>query len=179
MKSNSDMNDTKSISSDELLQRADKSLAEYDSNQFHQHMADYRQLYIKEKYPMGEYRVIIAGGRHFNDYELLQERCLYYLSEKLKTHRVIIVSGHASGADTLGERFAEEHNLPCELHPANWSRHGRAAGPIRNAEMAGVADALIAFWDGKSRGTANMIRLGQEKGLKVIVVQYQEPESNL
>lgn len=121
---------------------------------------------------MEEYRVIIAGGRTFDDYALVKEKCELYLSEKLKTHRVIIVSGHASGADALGERFADEHNLPCELHPADWNRHGRAAGPIRNAEMAGVADALIAFWDGKSRGTASMIKLAKDKGLQVAVVNY-------
>lgn len=121
---------------------------------------------------MEEYRVIIAGGRTFDDYALVKEKCELYLSEKLKTHRVIIVSGHASGADALGERFADEYNLPCELHPADWNRHGRAAGPIRNAEMAGVADALIAFWDGKSRGTASMIKLAKDKGLQVAVVNY-------
>ena len=105
------------------------------------------------------YRVIIAGCRDFDNYELLKEKCEYYLQNKMQTHNVIIVSGHASGADTLGERFAAEHNLLCELHPADWDKHGRAAGPIRNAEMADVADALIAFWDGMSRG--RMARLGE------------------
>lgn len=121
---------------------------------------------------MEDYKVIIAGGRTFNDYELVKEKCEIHLMEKMKTHNVIIVSGHASGADSLGERFAEEYHLPCELHPADWSRHGRAAGPIRNAEMAACADALIAFWDGKSKGTANMIKSAKAKGLQVSVVQY-------
>ena len=58
---------------------------------------------------MNNYRVIIAGCRDFNDYALLKQRCNYYLQEKMVTHNVIIVSGHASGADALGERFAEEH----------------------------------------------------------------------
>ena len=119
-----------------------------------------------------DYKVIIAGGRYFSDYALLQEKCDYYLSNKLKTHNVIIVSGHASGADSLGEKFAADHNLQCELYPADWDKHGKAAGPIRNAEMAEVADALIAFWDGQSRGTANMISLAKSKGLSVAVVRY-------
>lgn len=88
----------------------------------------------------------------FNDYPLLKERCEYYLQNKIKTHNVIIVSG----ADSLGEQFAKEHGLSCELHPADWNKHGRAAGPIRNAQMAEISDALIAFWDGKSRGTKSI-----------------------
>lgn len=90
----------------------------------------------------------------------------------MKTHNVIIISGHASGADSLGEKFAADHNLQCELFPADWEHHGKAAGPIRNAEMAEVTDALIAFWDGQSRGTKSMIDLAKRKGLQVAVVRF-------
>lgn len=123
---------------------------------------------------MEDYRVIIAGCRDFCDYDTLKERCEYYLQNKMKTHNVIIVSGHASGADSLGEKFATDHNLQCELYPADWKRHGKAAGPIRNAEMAEVADALIAFWDGKSCGTKSMIELAKRKGLQVALVRYDQ-----
>ena len=122
---------------------------------------------------MDDYRVIIAGGREFQDYALLKEKCEYYLQNKLQSDNVIIVSGHASGADSLGERFAAEHGLQIELHPADWAKHGRAAGPIRNREMAESADALIAFWDGQSRGTKNMIDTANAKGLKVAIVRYK------
>lgn len=118
------------------------------------------------------YKVIIAGGRHFDNYQLLKEKCDYYLQNKLKEGGVVIVSGHATGADALGERYAQERGLSIDAHPADWNQHGRAAGPIRNAEMAEVADALIAFWDGQSRGTANMINLAKSKGLKVAIVKY-------
>lgn len=121
---------------------------------------------------LDQYRVIVAGGREFNDYELLMSKCDYYLQNKLKEGRVVIVSGHATGADSLGERYAQERGLECEQYPADWKTHGRAAGPIRNAQMAEVADALIAFWNGQSRGTANMINLAKSKGLKVAVVNY-------
>lgn len=121
---------------------------------------------------MEDYRVIIAGCRDFCNYFMLKERCEYYLQNKMKTHNVIIVSGHASGADSLGEKFATDHNLPCELHPADWERHGKAAGPIRNEEMAEVADALIAFCDGQSKGTKSMIELAKSKGLQVAVVRF-------
>lgn len=119
---------------------------------------------------MNEYRVIVAGGRHFDDYQLLKEKCDYYLSQKIQTHNVIVVSGCATGADELGARYAAEKQLLVEPHPANWDKHGRAAGPIRNAEMAEVSDALIAFWDGKSRGTKSMIELAKSHNLKVAVV---------
>ena len=120
------------------------------------------------------YRVIIAGCRNFDDYALLKERCNDYLCEKMETHNVIIVSGHASGADALGERFAEEHGLQCEIHPADWGKYGRSAGPIRNAEMAEVSDALIAFWDGQNPGTRSMIELARKKGLQVSVVYFTD-----
>ena len=68
--------------------------------------------------------------------------------------------------------YAADHNLQCELFPADWEHHGKAAGPIRNAEMAEVADALIAFWDGQSRGTKSMIDLAKRKGLQVAVVRF-------
>ena len=123
---------------------------------------------------MTDYRVIIAGSRSFNDYELLREQCLSILQEKMRTHRVIIVSGHARGADSLGERFANEFRLPFELHPAKWRLLGKAAGMVRNAEMAKCSDALIAFWDGKSRGTAHMVNIARRQRLDISVFNYNE-----
>ena len=120
---------------------------------------------------ISKYRVIIAGCRDFADYELLKEKCDFYLQNK-KKEDVIIVSGHASGADALGERYAQERGYETEIYPADWKAHGRAAGPIRNAKMASVAHALIAFWDGKSRGTKNMIDTAGKHNLQVAVVRY-------
>lgn len=120
---------------------------------------------------ISKYRVIVAGCRDFTDYELLKEKCNFYLQDK-KPENVIIVSGHASGADALGERYAQERGLQLETFPADWKAHGRAAGPIRNAQMASVAHALIAFWDGKSRGVMNMIDTAKKHNLQVAVVRY-------
>ena len=120
---------------------------------------------------ISKYRVIIAGCRDFADYELLKEKCDFYLQNKEKED-IVIVSGHASGADALGERYAQERGLQLETYPADWKAHGRAAGPIRNENMARVANALIAFWDGKSRGTKNMIETARKYNLKVAVVRY-------
>lgn len=123
---------------------------------------------------MQEFRVIIAGSRKYNDYTTLKAKCDYLLSRKLTDPdcKVIIVSGGATGVDTLGERYASERGLDVERHPADWDKYGRAAGPKRNAEMADIADALIAFPKAgeENRGTLNMIQTARNKGLLVRVV---------
>lgn len=119
-----------------------------------------------------QYRVIIAGGRYFSDYELLKEKCDEFLHDKTG-EEIVIISGHASGADSLGERYAQERGYKIETYPADWKKYGRAAGPIRNEQMANIANALIAFWDGKSKGTKSMINLAKKKGLLVFVAQYE------
>ena len=121
--------------------------------------------------------MIIAGSRSFNDYGLLREHCLSILHDKMKTHRVIIVSGHARGADSLGEKFANEFCLPFELHPAKWRLLGKAAGMVRNAEMAKCSDELIAFWDGESRGTRHMINFARKRGLDISVFNTSQTRS--
>lgn len=118
-------------------------------------------------------KVIVAGGREFSNYNLLQQKCDHYLSNKVKEgYNIVIVSGTARGADSLGERYAKERGYKISRHPADWNTYGRRAGYLRNAEMANVADALIAFWDGKSPGTKSMIKLAEDKGLMVRVVNY-------
>lgn len=117
------------------------------------------------------FKVIIAGGRDFNNYQLLFTKCCRILDNH-KTTEVQIVSGTAKGADTLGERFAKETNTPLKRFPANWDLYGKSAGVIRNSDMADYADALIAFWDGKSRGTKNMIAEARLRGLPVRVIYY-------
>jgi hypothetical protein len=118
------------------------------------------------------YKVIIAGTRKFADYTLLCSSCDRLLSQKGLTHDIIIVSGTARGADKLGERYAKERGYNVELFPADWENKGRAAGYIRNADMANNADALIAFWDGTSHGTAHMIDIARKKNLPVRVIRY-------
>ena len=114
-----------------------------------------------------DFRVIIAGTRDFSNYELLRQKCDAILSAKRQDSNIVVVSGTARGADRLGERYARERGYEIRRFPADWDNDGNAAGPIRNAKMADNADALIAFWDGKSRGTRNMIETAEEKGLLV------------
>ena len=114
-------------------------------------------------------RVIIAGGRDFSDYERLSERVLHILSAQ---DQVTIVCGEARGADSLGKRLACEKGWKLLSFPADWDKYGKAAGYKRNEEMARNADALIAFWDGKSRGTKHMIDLAKKHNLQTRIVRY-------
>lgn len=122
---------------------------------------------------MEEFRVIIAGTRDFSNYELLKEKCDNILSTKRQDSNIVILSGTAKGADRLGERYARERGFLLRRFPADWDKDGNKAGPIRNAKMADNADALIAFWNGTSRGTAHMIMTAKEKGLATRVINYK------
>ena len=113
-------------------------------------------------------KTIIAGGRDFDNYNLLREKC----DELIESNLTEIVSGRAKGADTLGERYAKERGYDVKLFPADWKTHGRKAGFIRNKQMADYGEMLIAFWDGKSSGTKNMIENAKKLGLIVHIVNY-------
>ncbi len=122
---------------------------------------------------MENFKVIIAGSRGFSNYKLLREKCNEYLREKREKYNIIIVSGHARGADFYGEKYAQDEGFDLEIYPAQWDKFGKRAGYRRNEQMAEVADALIAFWDGSSRGTKHMIDIMNEKNLLVRVVEYE------
>jgi hypothetical protein len=81
----------------------------------------------------------------------------------------VLVSGGAQGVDRLGEEWARDRYVHVERWPADWAKHGKAAGPIRNEAMAAAAHALVAVWDGVSRGTAHMVRAARARGLQVYV----------
>lgn len=97
-------------------------------------------------------KIIVAGGRDFNNGVIAKQVLDTYSDID------IIISGDARGADFLGIMYATEKNIPIKHFPAKWDEYGKAAGYIRNAEMAEYGDMLIAFWDGKSKGTMNMIK---------------------
>jgi hypothetical protein len=98
-------------------------------------------------------KVIVAGSRSILDYAVVRQAII---DSKFQITEVF--SGDARGVDKLGEVWAKESKIPVQKFPADWERYGRAAGFRRNRQMAHAADALIAVWDGKSRGTADMIR---------------------
>lgn len=85
-----------------------------------------------------------------------------------------VVSGTCAGIVRAGEAWAFRHCLPIKVFPAKWSEYGKSAGPIRNISMAHYADALIAVWDGKSKGTHQMIEAAKDKGIPVYVHRCRE-----
>lgn len=119
-------------------------------------------------------KIIIAGSRTFNDYELVRKAMLAIFGN-FSPSQVEIISGHcSSGADHLGEVFAKRNGIPLTLFPADWNKYGRAAGPIRNKQMAEYVSSdgyLVAFWDGKSKGTKNMIEEAYKVGATVKIVR--------
>ena len=102
-------------------------------------------------------RVVIAGCRDYNNYEEAKVYIDFCLTNIRKENDIIIVSGCASGADAIGERYAKENGFKIEKYPADWKTYGRSAGPKRNRQMAEISDYVICFWDGKSKGTKSMI----------------------
>lgn len=121
-------------------------------------------------------RIIIAGCRDFNDYELLST-AVNQVIDYIKPVKVEIISGGCRGADRLGERYAAINNYAVRRFYPDWNKYGKAAGPIRNKQMAEYAAEysngyLVAFWDGSSKGTKNMIETARFYRLKVKVVNY-------
>ena len=120
---------------------------------------------------MSKIKLCVAGGRDFDNYSVLKDVLDRYLKTR-KGLEIIIVSGTANGADSLGERYAAENGLKAETYPADWDKYGKRAGMIRNAEMAKVSDVLISFWDGSSKGTKNMIEQMDRRGKQFFVFDY-------
>jgi hypothetical protein len=112
-------------------------------------------------------KVIVAGSRYFKDFKRL-------IDELLKIQKDVtideIVSGGCHGADKYGECWADLFDIPVKIFKADWKKYGKAAGPIRNKEMAEYGDMLVLFWDGKSKGSANMLKTMQSLNKKCIEV---------
>ena len=118
-------------------------------------------------------KVIVAGTRTFEDYRFAEERLDYLLSNFFREGRPIeIVSGGAAGADRIGEMYAKKRNLRLKVFKADWDKYGKAAGPIRNKEMAEYAEQCVVFWDGRSTGTLNMINEAKLHGIDSRIIYY-------
>lgn len=113
-------------------------------------------------------RTIIAGSRGCQDI-----RDLYAAINQCGWAPSVVISGGARGADRLGEVWARENGVGCEVVRAQWDTYGKSAGYKRNQQMATMADALIALWDGESRGTKHMIEIAKRTGLRVHVQRIQ------
>jgi hypothetical protein len=112
-------------------------------------------------------KTIIAGSRNAN----IPMARLMEIIELAGFPITEVVSGHLGNIDLLGEQWARGVRIPITVFQAAWGTYGSSAGPRRNRQMADYADALIAIWDGKSRGTLNMIKEATKRQKTVYVMQ--------
>lgn len=121
-----------------------------------------------------ETRIIVCGGVHFDDYEDFKSKMDPLVASY---ENVTLVSGHAKGADTLAEMYAAEKGIPIKVFPAEWTKYGKAAGPIRNRAMLDYAKeqtpVVAAFWNGESRGTGNMIKQAKKAGVECHIFLHE------
>ncbi len=113
-------------------------------------------------------KIAVGGCRDFGDIEYIF-KCLDEYIKELCDEEIIIISGHCSGVDAAAEKYAELRGIKTLLFPAEWKKYGKAAGPVRNKQIVEAADAVIAFWDGKSRGTKSLIDLAKKSGKNLTV----------
>lgn len=121
-------------------------------------------------------RIIICGSRDFCDTKIFNET-MKNLRINAERSDIEIISGHARGADRMGEIFAKENNIRLKIFPAQWDKYGKSAGYRRNDQMLQYAlqehAIVIAFWDGTSRGTKHMIDTSRRIGAEVHVITYK------
>lgn len=112
-------------------------------------------------------RAIVCGSRHWNDPAPIEAAL-----KALPPHSVVLHGACPTGADALADLLATRRKIRIERFEADWERYGKCAGPLRNAAMlAAGADLVLAFWDGASRGTANMIGIARAAGVEVRVAR--------
>jgi hypothetical protein len=122
------------------------------------------RLKVRKGFSKGEsMKLAIIGSRSFSDFEIVE-------SEYLKLKGVTeIVSGGAKGADQLGEALAEKYNLRLSVFIPDWKTYGRAAGVVRNKSIVEASDYVLAFWDGKSKGTQSSIKFCEKMGKELLI----------
>lgn len=110
-------------------------------------------------------KVGIVGSREFKNYELFSDAMKQYLSDISW-----VVSGGAPGADSLAEKWAKENKKMLTIYPADWFNLGKRAGYVRNTDIVKNSDMIVAFWDGKSKGTKHTIGLAQKMGKECKII---------
>jgi len=112
------------------------------------------------------YKIAIVGSRTFTDYEFMKQ-----ILDAHKDKIALIISGGADGADTLAQRYAKENAIPIHIYYPDWKNYGKRAGFRRNVIIANLAEKMIAFWDGKSKGTKHSIDKMKQLGKPIVVIQ--------
>lgn len=115
-------------------------------------------------------KVAIVGSRSYQSSKQLTAACRREIAIEVATRGYVeIVSGGADGPDTWGAEAAERYDLPLKVFPAEWATYGRSAGFKRNQQIVDYCDEIVAFWDGKSKGTLDTITKGVRAGKKVTI----------
>lgn len=112
-------------------------------------------------------KLAVVGSRNFTNYKVASE----VINNLRKEYNITsLVSGGANGADKLAERYAEEYNMSIEIYKPDWDKFGKSAGFIRNQTIWDNSDLGVAFWDGKSKGTAHSFEIAkkQKKFLRIV-----------
>lgn len=118
-------------------------------------------------------KILICGGRDFNDEDLMVENINQLLDELgLVEAQITIISGMARGADLMAYELALHNGIETIVMPADWNKYGKSAGFIRNLQMLNHADYVLAFWDNKSKGTEHTIVNAQKRNITVKVINY-------
>ena len=128
---------------------------------------------------MNDVKILICGGRHFDEYGAFSETVNSVLNELgIHQDQIELVSGGCEGTDKMAERYAEENGIPISVFTADWKRYGRAAGPIRNRQMIDqIKDCdrryVIAFTGDRTKGTRNTIEIAGKNGIEVFEFDYR------
>lgn len=120
-----------------------------------------------------DFYVIVAGSSSFCNYELLKEKCDYYLSRKIKTNNVVILSGTSKNTKEMITRYCVENCIISEPFETDWHIYGKDAPRICSAKMIEMANAVIAFGDGRSTYIKKLVEMAKEKHIKTAVVPFK------
>lgn len=121
-------------------------------------------------------KLAIIGSRSFNDVAFISSE----LDKLLDSSNLdLIISGGARGADSIGTEWARSKCIPCKIHLPDWDKYGKGAGFIRNELIINECDAVIAFWDGKSRGTLHSINLAKKKGKELTILKKDQHDKDV
>jgi hypothetical protein len=112
--------------------------------------------------------VAIVGSRSFDNYSRMRHTLFFLFEGNIDE----IVSGGAQGADKLAEQYADEYDIPIRIFAPDWESFGKSAGYIRNKIIVEHADHVVAYWDGKSKGTQHTIEIAQKERLPVTIFEF-------
>lgn len=122
-------------------------------------------------------KVVVSGSRGINDYDLVRNAFINSgIWKRYKNDLTILHGACRNSPDIQAGKFAKNNSLECFAMPADWDAHGKRAGMLRNIEMAKLSDALVAIWDGSSRGTKQMIDFCKGAGLYCYVLDTSTGE---